>query len=199
MNQRSPIPSRWYHRRLIKWWTGLWTFLIIQEAGFVDKQHVYWKTIVLFCFFFNLVFNWKNVALQYSINFCCLTRWTSHNCFVIIYIFLKTFSWSIVDIQCCVSFRCTVKWISYTQRCIHSFFRFFSHIGHYRVLGSVPYAVVQDHISYPVLYTIVFLMTLSLPGSLQAPQFFPVQLWWWQGAADHYPAHQAHPEPQAEN
>lgn len=34
---------------------------------------------------------------------------------------------------------------------------------------------------------------------LQAPKFFTVQLWWWQGATDHYPAHQAHPEPQAKN
>ena len=41
---------------------------------------------------------------------------------------LKTFFWSIVDLQCCVSFRYTAQWISYTY--IHSFFRFFSHIGH---------------------------------------------------------------------
>ena len=42
--------------------------------------------------------------------------------------------WGRVDFQCCVNFRCTEKWFSYTYTYIH-FFRFFSHIGHYRVLG----------------------------------------------------------------
>ena len=41
---------------------------------------------------------------------------------------LKKFYWSIVDLQCYVSFRYTAKWISCTY--IHSFLRFFSHIGH---------------------------------------------------------------------
>ena len=35
--------------------------------------------------------------------------------------------WSIVGLQCCISFRCTAKWFSYSY--IHSFLRFFSHIG----------------------------------------------------------------------
>ena len=51
-----------------------------------------------------------------------------------LYFFFK-FYWGIVDLQCCVSFRCTAKWISYTY--IHSCFRLFSHIGHYRVLSSL--------------------------------------------------------------
>ena len=50
---------------------------------------------------------------------------------------LSFFYWSIVDLQCCVSFCFTVKWISYRYKNIylHSFFRFYSHIGHYGVLG----------------------------------------------------------------
>ena len=45
------------------------------------------------------------------------------------------------DLQCCVSFRCTTKWVSYIYTYMHSFFRFYSHIGHYRVLNRVPHTV----------------------------------------------------------
>ena len=61
-------------------------------------------------------------------------------------VFLKKFVG--VDLQCCVSFRCTAKWISYTCIYIPLFFRFFSHIGHYRVLSRVPCAIRQVVISY---------------------------------------------------
>ena len=53
----------------------------------------------------------------------------------------------IVDLQC-VSFCCTAKWISYTHIYIDYFFRFFSHIGHYRVLSRVASAVQWVLISY---------------------------------------------------
>lgn len=43
-----------------------------------------------------------------------------------------------VDLQCFVSFRRTAKRICYTYI---QFFRFFSNIGHYRVLSSVPFAI----------------------------------------------------------
>ena len=47
----------------------------------------------------------------------------------------------IADLKCCVSFRCTAKWISYTYTHIYAlFFRFYSHMGHYRVLSRVPCA-----------------------------------------------------------
>ena len=45
------------------------------------------------------------------------------------------------DLQCCVSFRCTTKWVSYIYTYMHSFFRFYAHIGHYRVLNRVPHIV----------------------------------------------------------
>ena len=45
------------------------------------------------------------------------------------------------DLQCCVSFTCTAKWVSYIYTYMHSFFRFFSHIGYYRVLNRVPHIV----------------------------------------------------------
>ena len=46
----------------------------------------------------------------------------------------------IMDLQCCIIFKCTAKWISYTYTYIHSFFfllRFFSYVGHHRVLNRV--------------------------------------------------------------
>ena len=48
---------------------------------------------------------------------------------------LFNFYWYVVGLQCCVNFRCTEKWISDTYS--HCFFRFFSHIGRYRVLSIV--------------------------------------------------------------
>ena len=46
------------------------------------------------------------------------------------------FYWLIVHLQCYVSFRCTAKW---SQWHIYSlFFRFVSHIAHYRILSWVP-------------------------------------------------------------
>ena len=73
-----------------------------------------------------------------------------HFYFILFYLFIflrfvkKKFYWSIVDLQCCISFRCTAKCISYTYTYIHSFFffRFFSHIGHFRVLSRVPCAIL---------------------------------------------------------
>ena len=50
---------------------------------------------------------------------------------------LINFYWWIVDLQC-VSFCSTAKCLSYTYTHIHSlFFRFFSQIGHYKVLRRV--------------------------------------------------------------
>ena len=46
----------------------------------------------------------------------------------------------IIDLQYCVSFRCTAKSVCYTNTHIY-FFRFFFHIGHYRVLSRVPCAI----------------------------------------------------------
>ena len=56
-------------------------------------------------------------------------------------VFCFNFNWRIVDLQCYVSFRLTAKSISYTYINIPFFFRFFSLIGHYRVLSRVPCAI----------------------------------------------------------
>ena len=56
--------------------------------------------------------------------------------------FLKICFWVTVDLQCCVSFWCTVN---------DSFFRFFSHIGYYRMLSRVSCAkqwVCSDYLFY---------------------------------------------------
>ena len=75
---------------------------------------------------------------------------SSRKYYVLIFVlfFNYIFYWSIVDLQCCVSFRCTAKWISYTYTYIHSFYRLFSRIDHYRVLSRVPCAIQQVLISY---------------------------------------------------
>ena len=67
--------------------------------------------------------------------------------------------------QCCLSFRCTAKWISYT--CIHSFFfRFYSHIGHYRVLSKVPCTIQQ----LLIIFIFCTLTTVELGGVGRVPR-----------------------------
>ena len=46
--------------------------------------HSIWSVVELSLSFFNLSFNWKKVALQYCLDFCCTTTQISHN---YIYIF----------------------------------------------------------------------------------------------------------------
>ena len=68
---------------------------------------------------------------SWSLNNLCTREYTS---------LLKQFYWSIVDSQCCANFHYTAKWFSYTY--IYTFFfRFFSHLGYYRILSRVPCAI----------------------------------------------------------
>ena len=63
---------------------------------------------------------------------------TALNFLCVLFLFFK-FYWSLDDLQFCISFRSKV-----TQLYIYIyplFFRFFSHIGHYRVLSIVPCAI----------------------------------------------------------
>ena len=64
--------------------------------------------------------------------------------------FLNKFYWRIVDLKYCISFRCTAKQISYTYRVYiyPFFFRFFSHIGYYRILSKIPCAIQQVLLGY---------------------------------------------------
>ena len=41
--------------------------------------HSIWSVVELSLSFFNLSFNWKKVALQYCLDFCCTTTQISHN------------------------------------------------------------------------------------------------------------------------
>ena len=54
--------------------------------------------------------------------------------FIIFFILLFIFHWRIVELQYCVNFRYIAKWK------IH-FFTFFSHIGYYKILNVLPYAI----------------------------------------------------------
>ena len=53
-------------------------------------------------------------------------------------------------VECSVSFRCTTKQFSYAYTYIHTFFRFFTHTGCYRILSRVPSTVGPCQLS--VLY-----------------------------------------------
>ena len=56
--------------------------------------------------------------------------------------FKKTlnFYWRVVDLQCCASFRGTAEWFMYIW--LYSFFfRFFSHMGYYRIYSRIPSAI----------------------------------------------------------
>ena len=70
------------------------------------------------------------------------------------FIFKKVFYCSLVDLlQCCVSFR-SIEGVNQLYICIYPlFFRFFSHVGYYRVLGRVPCAIYTGKvlISYRLL------------------------------------------------
>ena len=63
----------------------------------------------------------------------------SVSCFFSFFVFSFLY-WSRFDLQCCVSFRCTIKWFNYTYTYISSFSDF-SHLGYYRVLSRVPWAI----------------------------------------------------------
>ena len=54
------------------------------------------------------------------------------------------FYWIIVHLQRCDNFLYTKEWFSYIH--IH-YFRFFSHIGYYRILHRIPHAMQQEIIS----------------------------------------------------
>ena len=68
---------------------------------------------------------------------------------------------AVVHLQGCISFRRIPKWISHTY--VHTYlsllcFRFFSHIGHYRVLSRVPVQYIR---SLLVLYFTAALFTID--------------------------------------
>ena len=65
--------------------------------------------------------------------------------------------WTIVGLQSCVSFRCTKKCISCTYT--HPFFfRFFSHVGYYRILSRVPCAVQGSIVVIYFIYSGVYML-----------------------------------------
>ena len=79
--------------------------------------------------------------------------WIVQSIFLSFYI---NFYWNIVDLQWCFSFRGTAKWIRYIYIWFYiyiksPFFRFFSHIGYYKILSRVP---MLDHGSLLVIYLI---------------------------------------------
>ena len=78
--------------------------------------------------------NFANKAIRNSQYFCSI-------------ILFKEIYWSRVNLQYCVSFQYTAKWFSYIY-ISPFFFRFFSHIGHYRVFSRFPCARQKDLFSY---------------------------------------------------
>ena len=87
-----------------------------------------------------------------------------------IYLFILNFYCGIFDLQCCVNFRCPAKWINCTYTYIHSFFRCFSHIGHYKVLSRVPCAIIG---AYNRFLLVVYFTYSSLYTSIPISQFIP--------------------------
>ena len=93
---------------------------------------------------FPLVVNGYSMTMIYDND----TQWLSIVSLVkwpFLWFFKIFFYWSIVHLQC-VSFKCIEKWLSYTYIhkyiCVYIFFfRFFSIIGHYKMLSMVPCAM----------------------------------------------------------
>ena len=59
-----------------------------------------------------------------------------------LYFLIFIFFWSIVTPkECCLSFRYTAKSFRYTYTYYLFFFKFFFHLGYYRILSSISYAI----------------------------------------------------------
>ena len=79
---------------------------------------------------------------------------------------LKFFYWTRIDLQCCVSFCCPSKWINYTYTHTHSFFIYFSHVGHFRVLHRASCAAQWKSKGSSLSFR---LFVTPWPGAHQAP------------------------------
>ena len=135
----------------------------------VKHHEIRWKqtppTHRLVCWMWNAKYLWqkvqKNLPTRHSV-----PRAFSSFLWFLKFLLIK-FYWNMVDLQCWISFRYTEIWISYTYTYIHPFFKFFSHIGHYRVL-SVYFPVVYIR-SLLLIYSIYSSVYISIPTS----QFIP--------------------------
>lgn len=94
--------------------------------------------------------HWARLALNKVklesdvVNYCLCTwlfLWYMDLRIIYLYCYFSLFIFNILVLLgysclwCCVSLSCTAEWFSYTGPCIHSFFRFFSHIDYHGILG----------------------------------------------------------------
>lgn len=80
-------------------------------------------------------------------------------------LYFKRVCWCIVDTQCCASLRAqqsapVIHVIHVCHTCVHSFPESFPHRGHYRGLRELPVLYSRVLISYPFMYSIVYMLIL---------------------------------------
>ena len=109
-------------------------------------------------------------------------------------LFLKiNLCWSIVDLQYCVSFTYIANWFIYIYPL---FFRFFPHIGHYRVFSRVPWAIYcmylyfiysNVHMSFPIsqiissLHDLLCLEQSKVNETKRCMRVYSPGEEWWRG------------------
>ena len=86
--------------------------------------------------------NYKAESMNFKLYNCVVTfLWASEYLLAYFFNLIFILYWSIVDLQCRVSFQVYSKVIQLYMYIYPFFYTFVLHIGYYRILSRVPYAM----------------------------------------------------------